>query len=272
MEGALDDAKVSKASRMSKAATVKPRHTKPRIRKVARPSTKRINPKSQMREAAGDQVNVPVGAMHLSEGGAAAAASDEEQLHEELKVSVFVTEDGHTIFKSEYLEGACGQEDALMPGTPLDRALPKSTIIFVDLLCKRHDIYIASSNCTQLALDRPTRALRLAEIWKQLTWLERQIKKPCMSGARVSRADVTWYPTAIFMEFVLPRVFGWPAVFHETTHFPKVTAWFEYLGKAPIFAAVHEDIWNYWVQEEKDGQFDHIRDEIQDLNFKWKYP
>ena len=75
-------------------------------------------------------------------------------------------------------------------------------LLFVSLLVRMHDIYIASPNCTQphfshtqgcmylapyetkhcgkaRAMDRPTRAAKLAEIWKQLTWLEGQVKIMC---------------------------------------------------------------------------------------------
>merc|ERR1712232_254108 len=132
--------------------------------------------------------------------------------------------------------------------------------------------YETAFTSQERSMDRASRAAKIAEIWQQLTWLESQIKQPYMGGARVSHADMTWYPTAIFMEFMLPRVFNWPAVFHETVHFPKLTAWFEMLSKDPIFAAVHGEIWDFWVQKEKDGQFTPIRDEIKDPNFKWKYP
>ena len=70
-----------------------------------------------------------------------------------------------------------------------------------------------------------TRAKKLAEIWKQLNWLEEQCKGPYLAGDRITHADLTWFPTTIFMEFMLPRVYDWPEIFHETDSFPKLTKW-----------------------------------------------
>ena len=80
-------------------------------------------------------------------------------------------------------------------------------------------------------MDDFSRGSKLAEIWKQLTWLEDQISEdgPFMAGDEISHADLTWFPTAIFMEFMLPRVFDWPKIFHEKENFPKLTKWFENL-------------------------------------------
>ena len=75
-------------------------------------------------------------------------------------------------------------------------------------------------------MDNYSRAAKLAEIWKQLTWLEEQCRGKYLAGDHLSHADLTWFPTAVFMEFMLPRVFDWPTIFHERKHFPKLTAWF----------------------------------------------
>ena len=58
---------------------------------------------------------------------------------------------------------------------------------------------------------------------------------PYMAGKYISHADLTWFPTAIFMEFMLPKVFEWPKVFHEKHHFPKLASWFENLQKNEVF-------------------------------------
>jgi len=89
----------------------------------------------------------------------------------------------------QYLEDKFGHYGpSFMLDTPEEKA-------FVQLLVRMHDIYIASPNCTQpnfshtqgcmyitpyatefcseervMKLD--VRAKKLAEIWKQLTWLE----------------------------------------------------------------------------------------------------
>mmetsp|Transcript_58846 Transcript_58846/g.137442 ORF Transcript_58846/g.137442 Transcript_58846/m.137442 type:complete len:276 (-) Transcript_58846:112-939(-) len=211
------------------------------------------------------------------------------------KVPGMLLEDGKTqLFESKvimsYLEDRFGREGpSLVLDTPEARAR-------VNLLCSIHDLYIASPNCTQpnfshtqgamylppyktkhssqdRAMDRPTRAAKLAEIWKQLTWLENEIDAtPYMAGSQLSHADLTWYPTCIFMEYMLPRVFNWPAIFHEQEHFPKLCRWFESLSQQTLFAAVHDDVWNFWVIKDGEGQFDSIKDETKDPNFKWVYP
>merc|ERR1719198_743216 len=113
-------------------------------------------------------------------------------------------------------------------------------------------------------MDRATRAAKLAELWKQLTWLNEHVKGPYLAGDRITHADMTWYPTAIFMEFMLPRIFSWPELFHEHQHFPRLSTWFAECGKNEIFSNVRQEIWDFWVQKEKDGQFLPILDEIKD--------
>jgi hypothetical protein len=49
---------------------------------------------------------------------------------------------------------------------------------------------------------------------------------------------MTWFPTSIFMEFMLPRVFQWPEIFHEEELLPKLTAWHASCKENPHFAKV----------------------------------
>mmetsp|Transcript_22741 Transcript_22741/g.53060 ORF Transcript_22741/g.53060 Transcript_22741/m.53060 type:complete len:276 (+) Transcript_22741:97-924(+) len=221
-------------------------------------------------------------------------SEDYKKINPLKKVPGLLLEDGQTnVFESRvimsYLEDRFGSEGmSLVLDTPEARAK-------VNLFCAVHDLYIASPNNTQpnfshtqgamylppyatkhtsqdRALDRRSRSAKLAEIWKQLTWLESEVSSPYMAGDRLTHADLTWYPTCIFMEYMLPRVFEWPEVFHEQEHFPKLTQWFEGLSKHPEFAAVHDDVWKFWVMKDADGQFEPIKDCVKDPNFKWKYP
>ena len=185
------------------------------------------------------------------------------------KVPAFITNKGDCVFESfvimQYLEDKYGHIGVrLMPENPEERA-------FVNLLVRVHDIYISSPNCSQpnfahtqgamylapkvtpfcapeRVMDDFSRASKLAEIWKQLTWLEENIceEGPYMAGTEITHADLTWFPSAIFMEFMLPRVFDWPTVFHETQHFPKLTKWFENLQRDEVFAKVHDEIFSFW--------------------------
>ena len=52
-----------------------------------------------------------------------------------------------------------------------------------------------------------------------------------------------WFPTIIFMEFMLPRVFDWPDLFNEPhDEFSALRAWFTAMKARPEFASVHADI------------------------------
>jgi len=201
---------------------------------------------------------------------------------------------GRNIWESnvilQYVEDKFGHLGA--PQTTLESP---EDMAFVELLCRTHDIYIASPNCTQpgfahtqgcmylapyetahcpaeRAMDRASRAAKLAEIWKQLCWLEASMRGPCLAGDHVTNADFTWFPTCTFMEYMLPRVFGWPEVFRESNHFPRLTKWYTKLDANPVFGQVRREIWGYWEMKDKEGQFDPIRAETLDTTFQWKYP
>merc|ERR1712113_602237 len=193
------------------------------------------------------------------------------------KVPALISETGNCIFEShvimQYLEDKYG---SLGPSFVLED--PDARAI-VNLLVRIHDIYIASPNNTQpgfshtqgcmylapyetkfcqasRCMNNEIRAKKLAEIWKQLNWLENKIKAPYMAGDRITHADMTWFPTCVFMEYMLPRVFGWPKVFREYEVFPKLAAWFEKLDKNPVFSTVRKEIWDFWVVKDEAGQFD----------------
>merc|ERR1719343_4898 len=124
-------------------------------------------------------------------------------------------------------------------------------------------------------MDLQTRAHKIAEIWKQLTWVNDNIVGPYLVGDQLTLADMTWFPTTIFMEFMLPRVFGWPDLFRETEGpFPAIAKWWTKISQEPAFAKVRQDIWEYWVEMEEKGQFKCIIDEIaaDQSGRKFKYP
>merc|ERR1712187_1014646 len=125
-------------------------------------------------------------------------------------------------------------------------------------------------------MDLPTRAAKIAELWKQLSWLESQIVGPYLVGDEVSLADMTWYPTTIFMEFMLPRVLQWPDVFRKLDGpFPAIAKWWTMISEEPAFKSVRKDIYEYWEEMESKGQFKFIIDEIaadkNGLKFKSPY-
>jgi len=210
------------------------------------------------------------------------------------KVPSLVTDKGLKLFEAsvilQYLEDRFGGfgPPTLILDTPDDRA-------FVNLLVRCHDLYIASPNCTQpnfshtqgcLYLDPyPTpftpavrtmavkvRAARLAELYKQLAWLEEQIRLPYMAGKTITHADLTWLPTATFMELLLPKVFGWSEIFHEQETFPKLTAWFTTCLENKHFVQTRQEIRETLLEHESRGRFAPVRQEAEKHpEYKWKY-
>ncbi|GHP01387.1 hypothetical protein PPROV_000014300 [Pycnococcus provasolii] len=201
------------------------------------------------------------------------------------KVPALIDANGNALFESDviltYLEDLF-RGRGVVPHFDLGSSEERA---FVRLLIRCHDLYIASPNCTQpgfshtqgsmylapfetpfcpawRAMDTPTRAAKIAEIHKQLSWLEANLKGPYLAGAAISLADFTWFPTAVFMEFMLPRVFGWPNVFHEHDAYPRLTAWFQHLLRDDDFVAVRQDIIEHFSSTWEGGQFAPIIEEV----------
>mmetsp|Transcript_55367 Transcript_55367/g.177598 ORF Transcript_55367/g.177598 Transcript_55367/m.177598 type:complete len:579 (+) Transcript_55367:50-1786(+) len=209
------------------------------------------------------------------------------------KVPGLIRSDGQCVFESavilSYLEDKYSCESpAFRPSTPEGRQA-------MDLMIRIHDLYIASPNCTApgfshsqgamylsrgwhgpaRGMDVEARAAKLTEIWKQLVWLEAAIVGPHLVGSELSLADFTWFPTCVFMEFMLPRVFDWPEIFKEGagTPFPRLAAWYTAACNIQAFAETRDDIWGYWLKMEAEGQFKPILQEIADApGHKWRYP
>eukprot|EP00747_Dinoflagellata_sp_TGD_P195488 gnl/TRDRNA2_/TRDRNA2_64244_c0_seq1.p1 gnl/TRDRNA2_/TRDRNA2_64244_c0~~gnl/TRDRNA2_/TRDRNA2_64244_c0_seq1.p1 ORF type:complete len:419 (-),score=70.54 gnl/TRDRNA2_/TRDRNA2_64244_c0_seq1:51-1217(-) len=94
-----------------------------------------------------------------------------------------------------------------------------------------------------------------------------------MVGDKLSLADFTWFPTTLFMNFMLPRVFGWPRVFNDDPeHLPNLAAWWKKMAGMPEFAKVQAEIDGYWHQKWEEGQFETIIEETKDPSFQWRYP
>ena len=120
--------------------------------------------------------------------------------------------------------------------------------------------------------DPVVRASKVKEIFDRLSWLEENIRGDYMVGDRITNADVTWYPTCIFMELLLPYVFDWAPIFHETNHFPRLKTWFETCSQNEHFASIKEDISGVLRMQQRDGRFDCVRQvAIDNPNLKWKY-
>ena len=212
------------------------------------------------------------------------------------KVPAFTTDTGMNLFESfvilSYLEDRFGgniDRPKLVMDTPEDRA-------FVNLLVRIHDVYISSPNCTQpnfshtqgcmyldpvptkytpkrrIMPDPNVRALKLKEIYERLTWLETTIRLPFMAGERITHADITWFPTCVFMEILLPYVFDWTPLFHENDKFSRLSRWYNHCCANEHFASVRDDISSVLIQQKKDGRFDGVREVVKsNPDLRWKH-
>jgi len=216
------------------------------------------------------------------------------------KVPAFIEDNGANLFESfvilEYLEDKYSTSGKLFkPNSPEGRAK-------MNLLIRVHDIYIASPNCTQpgfahtqgcmylgpkesefcpsfRVMKRDRRAKKLMEMFRQLTWLEANISDdgPYMMGEQLTLADMTWFPTSIFMEYMLPRVYGWPDIFSvPEAGFPKLCRWHATCKKIASFAECRKAIWDFWVVKDEAGQFKPIIQEVADSkadgdDYKWDF-
>ena len=189
--------------------------------------------------------------------------------------------------------------------TAEDRAL-------ISLIVRCHDLYVSSPNCTQpnfshtqgcMYLDPiPTpftperrtmsikiRAAKVAEVYKQLCWLEKNGKfSPYLGGDRITHADLTWFPTAVFMELLLPLVFDWTPVFVASDEdegdgatittakeFPRLGGWFRrcLATDASCFAETRQEIRGALLNQKERGRFAAVKETVEAYrkDFKWKY-
>jgi glutathione S-transferase len=194
-----------------------------------------------------------------------------------------------------YLEDKYGPSAAsplsFIPATPELRQL-------MHMIIACHDLYVASPNSTMpgitnthgamylapiptsftpagRAMDRPTRAKKIQELWEQLKWLNDNMigDKYILGDTHLSLADLTWYPGTINMEFILPRVFGWPQdLFTSFKYLPKLAKWWTHLTTLPPFAAIRQTILDSWISAWDAGNFTLIAKEAEDPSYQWSFP
>jgi hypothetical protein len=180
---------------------------------------------------------------------------------------------------------------SFIPDTPELRQL-------MHLIIVCHDLYVASPNSTMpgfshthgamyltpvptsfcpaaRVMDRPTRAKKIQELWEQLKWLNDNMigDKYLLGNTHLSLADFTWYPGTINMEFILPRVFGWPHdLFTSPNYLPKLAKWWTHLTGLTPFAAIRQTILDSWMTAWEAGNFTLIAKETEDLTYQWSFP
>jgi glutathione S-transferase len=215
------------------------------------------------------------------------------------KVPALIRSDGVTVFESSVIVSYLDDADVFGPLAPRLKPATAEGRQHMDLIIRCHDLYVASPNCTApgfshnqgamylshawhgaaRGMDLASRAAKAQELWKQLSWLEGVQDGPYLAGNSLSLADLTWFPTAVFMEYLLPRSLGWDPVFvaagaEASSPCPKLSRWYAHLREQEPFAGVHADIWNHWVEADAAGQLQPIRDEIaaDKTGLKFRYP
>ncbi len=94
---------------------------------------------------------------------------------------------------------------------------------------------------------------------------------------------MTWFPTIVFMEYLLPRNMGWSKAFFDTAEgaspegrLTNMAKWYTMLCKktqwSDSFGKVRDEIWGFWAKKDTEGQFNDIREEVLDTSYKWVYP
>ncbi len=141
-----------------------------------------------------------------------------EAINPMMKVPALIRTDGTTVFESNVILGYL--EDKFEDYGPRLTPLTPEGRQSMELLCRVHDLYLASANTTAAGfshsqggmylshrwhgaargMDLPTRAAKLGEIWRQLSWLEGEAAAaapagPHLLGAQLTLADLTWFPT-----------------------------------------------------------------------------
>jgi glutathione S-transferase len=216
------------------------------------------------------------------------------------KVPALIRSDGTRVFEASVILSYLDDEDMFAPLSPRLTPLTAEGRQEMELIIRCHDLYVASPNCTApgfshnqgamylscawhgtaRGMDLPTRAAKTRELWKQLSWLESVTDdRPYLAGDNLSLADLTWFPTAVFMDYLLPRSLGWDPVFvpagdEAASPFPKIARWYSRLREREPFAGVHAGIWSHWIKADAAGQLTPIRDEIaaDQTGLKFRYP
>ena len=132
-----------------------------------------------------------------------------------------------------------------------------------DMICRQHDLYIGPIQGSMYKAAPPfaafsSRPAALAEMRKQLDVLEAMVPAGAkyLAGDELSLADVTVFPTAVFLTHMLPK-FGWA----EADIFgPRLGAWWARMcAEEPAAARVRDEILGALAAWDGRGRWDAIR-------------
>lgn len=184
------------------------------------------------------------------------------------KMPVLLLQDGTAFPESQVIESYIldkfrGVGPDLIPGTPELRA-------HAILMARIHDQYIAPiQGCLYKPMDSTEeRAKQVAQLSQQLDILEQYCLGPYMCGEELSFADTSLMPTFVFMNYILPKHFGWTSIFSRR---PKLERWWETLNSDPDLAKVIQEIeggLKAWDTADRWGQ-KGISRQIADGTYNW---
>ena len=181
-----------------------------------------------------------------------------------------VCEDGTALCESQVILEYLSDKYAVVgpsfvPTTPEGRAKAA-------LAARLADLYIVSIQGAMYRgpMDIATRAEQIGEIAKQLDVLESVVEGPYVVGAQMSTADFALFPTFIFMNYILPRHFGWKDIYAGR---PKLGAWWAKMLQDPDAKRVFDEVEGALKKWEADGRWEKVgvAEHVKDASYKWAY-
>lgn len=174
--------------------------------------------------------------------------------------------------------------------SPLFQPVDAELAAFEKLLRKRHDTYmvtptlssihpnIGSSTLAALyylpmsakkkrSMSTEARAVKVEEIWKQLSWLEDNMRGPYLAGVAITLADISWFPTCTMVATLSEAIVGWPA-----WGGPRTREWYNLMLQHPAAQDAQTEVAGFWGGLVDSGYFDGLKAEIlADDKHQWVY-
>jgi len=156
----------------------------------------------------------------------------------------------------------------LIPEDPEVRAIAA-------LATRIHDQYLAPiQGCMYRGpMDVEARADGISQIAKQMDVLESvaaltKNDGPFLAGAERSFADAALFPTWVFIEYILPKHFGWRDAFEGR---PNLSAWFDAMRADDAAARVYDEVRGGLEAWEESGRWAKVgvEEHVKDDRFEW---
>ena len=191
------------------------------------------------------------------------------------KMPLLVTADGLALPESEVISQYICHAFAENSGPELIPEDPETRAICA-LATRIHDLYVVPiQGCMYRAgYDVKTWADQLAEVVKQLDVIEGVMNLrtdgPFVGGREPSTADAALFPTYVFIEYILPKHFGWKDVWAGR---PTTAKWFEAMKLDTCGARVYGEVRGGLEAWEENGRWDTVgvTEAVKDTSFKWAY-